>query len=104
MTWTFYLAPFSRYSTSKISVYDLNPSVSQKVKYFKFVKVIILLCDYIVVFCWHELSLSLSLYFVWGYVYVMFNRNVVGWMVNMGLIRKEFYPVSNYSVRILFNF
>ena len=47
---TLYLAPLSRYSTSKVLTNDLAPSGSPKVKYFNFSWKP--MCDFIIVFCW----------------------------------------------------
>ena len=52
---TLYLAPLARYSTSQVVVNDLGPSGSPKVKYFNFFQK--LMCDFIIVFCWKELSI-----------------------------------------------
>ena len=56
---TLYLIAFARYSASKISVSDLGLSGSLKVKYFYFKKK--LMCNFIMVFCWYELSISYRL-------------------------------------------
>ena len=53
---TLCLVPFARYSASKISVSDLDLSGSSKVKYFYFSRKVI--CDFIMVLCWYELSIS----------------------------------------------
>ena len=53
---TLYFIPFARYSASKISVSDLDLSGSPKVKYFYFLGKPI--CNFIVVLCWEELSIS----------------------------------------------
>ena len=52
---TLYLVPFARYSTSKISVSDLDLSGPPKVKYFYFFRKPI--CDFVILFCWCELYL-----------------------------------------------
>ena len=56
---TLYLLPFARYSASKISVCDLDLSGSPKVKYFDFFRRLI--CGFIMVSCWYELSISYRL-------------------------------------------
>ena len=56
---TLCLIPFARYSASKISVSDLDLSESPKVKYFLFFRK--LLCNFIMAFCWYELSISYRL-------------------------------------------
>ena len=53
------LVPFARYSASKISFCDIDLSGSPKVKYFTvFGK---LIRDFIMTFCWYELSISYRL-------------------------------------------
>ena len=52
---TLYLIPFARYSAFKISVSDLDPLMSPKVKYFYMVRKP--MHDFTVVFCWNELSI-----------------------------------------------
>ena len=56
---TLYLIPFARYSASKISDSDLDLSGSPKVKYFYFFGKPI--CNFVIVFCWYELSISYRL-------------------------------------------
>ena len=56
---TLYLILFARYSASKISVSDLDLSGSPKVKYFYFFRKLI--CNFIMVLCWYELSMSYCL-------------------------------------------
>ena len=56
---TLYLIPFARYSASKISVCDLDLPGSPKVKYFTFFGKPI--WDFILTFCWYELSISYRL-------------------------------------------
>ena len=54
-----YLTPFARYSASKISISDLDPSRSPKIKYISFVGKS--RGDIIKAFCWYELSISYRL-------------------------------------------
>ena len=56
---TLYLVPFARYSASKILVCDLDLSGSLKVKYFNFSRKPV--WDFIMMFCWYELSISYRL-------------------------------------------
>ena len=56
---TLYFVPFARYSAFKISVSDLDLSGSSNVKYFSFLRKP--RCDFIVVICWYELSISYRL-------------------------------------------
>ena len=55
LTWTLNVTPFSRYSMFKSSEYDTDCSCPPKVKYFEFSKGHI--CNFLLDFCWHELSM-----------------------------------------------
>ena len=102
---TLYLIAFARYSASKISVSNHDLSGSPKVKYFYFFRKLV--CNFIMVLCWYELSISYRLRDIPHLTFRFSDLDLSGspkdkYFIFLGKITCDFLMVSDwYELSIL---